>query len=93
MFTRVSSRVGLSHDPIYGSRALAQDYCWGSPASLYTFRETNTLLDLARDYPSMYLGLPRIHPVFLPNVTIGGPKDLGKRSTTELPRRIIEIVF
>lgn len=49
MTPKVSYWIGLSLPP-FGSWALMRDYCWGSPSSLYTFRETVALHGLARDY-------------------------------------------
>ncbi len=46
-----------------GCWALMKDYCWDSPSSLYTFRETIALHGSARDYHAFRFRLPRIHPV------------------------------
>ena len=45
------------------SRALVQDYCWDSPASLYTFRGTNALPGSARDC-SNYRSFPEFTQFF-----------------------------
>lgn len=44
-------------------RALMQDYCWDSPASLYTFRGTSALLGLDRDC-SNYRSFPEFTQFF-----------------------------
>ncbi len=49
--TLASSKIWTISSPSEGLRrgwALVQDYCWDSPASLYTFQETSVL----RRYPS-----------------------------------------
>jgi len=51
-----------------------QDYCWDSPASLYTLSQTIALAILARDCPEFIEGFPRIHPIFNPPLLADGPK-------------------
>lgn len=58
----------ISHEGIW---ALMRDYCWGSPSSLYTFRETNALRGSARDcLMALPLRFPRIHPVYFLHVAM-----------------------
>jgi len=73
-----------------------RDYRWVSPASLYTFQETFSLLGLARD--CLYLraelkslkktkeSFPEFTQFIHDSLLYRAPKISGLRSTTELPR-------
>src|SRR3989344_4063405 len=68
-----------------GSWALMQDYCWDSPASLYTDPETYALPELARD-SSLAEFSPNSPSFSHDRLLDQAPKISGLRSTTELPR-------
>ncbi len=85
-------RLGLYHHPAsqagLGVGRCLQEYCWDSPASLYTFRKTDALSGLARDCSSLRRSVPRIHPIFQSALLRKAPKSnySGRRSTNELTR-------
>ena len=65
-----------------------QDYCWDSPASLYTFQETFVITKPFLAWLGIPLEVPRVHPVFKDSLLNLAPKNSGQRSAAELARHV-----
>ena len=76
------------------SWALVQDYCWDSPASLYTFSANFGPAEVGSGlFGYIKPSFPRIHPVYHFALLRKAPKYLGQRSTNELPRHNCFVLF
>jgi len=72
IFSEFPREIGLYHHPFWGAGRYLRDYCWDSPASLYTFLLTNSLTGLARDYH--FTGFPEFTQFYHPALLQEGPK-------------------
>ena len=65
-----------------------REYCWDSLASLYTVLRYLNPAKLGSGLFGCYAKVSPNSPNFSIRIPTESPKDLGLRSTTELPRRM-----